>query len=98
MAEWIRGLMVAHAGEVLQVEVMRAGLRHAPRRCADLETMAARPGGPPSRGVPPQRSALTSHRAWLGRKSSMWVALTAAVSSCSTGRRCQKFQLETREN
>jgi hypothetical protein len=30
LAEWIRDLMVAHAGEVLQVEVTRAGLRHAP--------------------------------------------------------------------
>jgi hypothetical protein len=30
LAEWIRDLMVAHASEVLQVEVTRAGLRHAP--------------------------------------------------------------------
>jgi hypothetical protein len=30
LAEWIRDLMVAHAGEVLRVEVTRAGLRHAP--------------------------------------------------------------------
>jgi hypothetical protein len=30
LAEWIRELMVAHAGQVLQVEVTRAGLRHAP--------------------------------------------------------------------
>jgi len=29
-SEWIRDLMVAHASEVLQVEVTRAGLRHAP--------------------------------------------------------------------
>jgi hypothetical protein len=27
---WIRDLVVAHASEVLQVEVTRAGLRHAP--------------------------------------------------------------------
>jgi hypothetical protein len=30
LSEWIRDLMVAHAGEVLRVEVTRAGLRHAP--------------------------------------------------------------------
>jgi hypothetical protein len=30
LSEWIRDLMVAHAGEVQRVEVMRAGLRHAP--------------------------------------------------------------------
>jgi hypothetical protein len=32
LSEWIRDLMVAHASEVQQVEVTRAGLRHAPRR------------------------------------------------------------------
>jgi hypothetical protein len=30
LPEWIRDLLVAHAGEVLGVEVTRAGLRHAP--------------------------------------------------------------------
>jgi hypothetical protein len=30
LAEWIRDLVVAHAGEVLHVEVTRAGLRHTP--------------------------------------------------------------------
>jgi hypothetical protein len=29
LAEWIRDLVVAHAGEVLGVEVTRAALRHA---------------------------------------------------------------------
>lgn len=29
VAEWIRDLIVAHASEVLEVEVTRAGLRHA---------------------------------------------------------------------
>ena len=29
LPEWIRDLVVAHAGEVLRVEVTRAGLRHA---------------------------------------------------------------------
>jgi hypothetical protein len=30
LSEWIRDLMVAHASEILRVEVTRAGLRHAP--------------------------------------------------------------------
>ncbi len=28
LAEWIRDLMVAHAGQVLEVDITRAGLRH----------------------------------------------------------------------
>jgi hypothetical protein len=30
LSEWIRDLMVAHASEILRVEVTRAGLRHTP--------------------------------------------------------------------
>jgi len=33
--QWIRDLVVAHAGEVLRVEVTRAGLRHAPGGAPD---------------------------------------------------------------
>src|SRR6185295_461008 len=35
LAEWIRDLVVAHASEVLRVEVTRAGLRHQPGGVAD---------------------------------------------------------------
>lgn len=35
LPEWIRDLVVAHAGQVLQVEVTRAGLRQAPGGAPD---------------------------------------------------------------
>ena len=35
LPQWIRDLVVAHAGEVLRVEVTRAGLRHAPGGAPD---------------------------------------------------------------
>lgn len=35
LSEWIRDLVVAHAGEVLRVEVTRAALRHAPGGAPD---------------------------------------------------------------
>ena len=35
LPEWIRDLVVAHAGEVLRVEVTRAALRHAPGGAPD---------------------------------------------------------------
>ncbi len=35
LPEWIRDLVVAHAGQVLQVAVTRAGLRYAPGGAPD---------------------------------------------------------------
>ncbi|MBI4546255.1 MAG: hypothetical protein HY703_13745 [Gemmatimonadetes bacterium] len=35
LPEWIRDLMVAHVGQVLGVEITRAGLRHAPGGAPD---------------------------------------------------------------
>ena len=35
LPQWIRDLVVAHASEVLRVEVTRAGLRHAPGGAPD---------------------------------------------------------------
>ena len=35
LPQWIRDLVVAHAGKVLRVEVTRAGLRHAPGGAPD---------------------------------------------------------------
>ena len=61
LPEWIRDLVVAHASEVLRVEVTRAALRPSPGGAPNWKRWRPRPGCPPGRAAATHPAPLNRH-------------------------------------